>query len=286
MDTYPEFSVLMSVYHREKLSNLKESINSVLEQSMLTNDFVIVCDGPLPEEMAEYLQELARVYPDIVRLIKLDENKGLSNALNIGIQKCKNELIARMDSDDICFKNRFEKQLNAFQEDKNLDIVGASIIEFSTNLSDAKYIRALPELNDSIYRFARKRCPFNHVSVMYKKQAVLFAGNYSSDYRQEDYYLWVRMMQNQVVCRNITEPLVYVRTGEGLHKRRGGISYLKSAVKLRKYMLETRFCNIFEFIYSVVAYAGSTMLPTRLRGWLYDNLLREDSHRVSNKSAL
>lgn len=270
------YSVLMSVYIKEKLSNLEESVDSILNQTIQTDDFIIVCDGPLSEKMTQYLDDLAKKHENIIRLIKLNNNQGLSNALRIGVEQCKNDLIARMDSDDISQSSRCEKQLKEFEINPELDIVGTSIIEFNKELSDAKYVRSLPTTNDEIHRFAKKRCPFNHVSVMYKKQSVLEAGNYSNQYRLEDYYLWVRMLMNNSTCKNIDEPLVFVRTGDGLYDRRGGFKYLKEVVLLKRYMLKNKFIGLREFLGSMFMYSFSAIMPTRMRTYMYRKFLRNE----------
>lgn len=95
------YSVLMSVYHGEKAEYLRLSANSILSQTVPTNDFVLMCDGPLTEELDAVIEDLLREHSDVLHVIRLEENRGLGDALNAGIQYCKNELIARMDSDDI-----------------------------------------------------------------------------------------------------------------------------------------------------------------------------------------
>ena len=113
MDNY---SVLMSVYHGEKPKYLRQSIESIFAQTIPTNDFVLICDGPLTEELDLVIQEMYDAHPDVFRVIRLEVNQGLCNALNYGLVECRNELIARMDSDDVAFANRCELQLEKFQK--------------------------------------------------------------------------------------------------------------------------------------------------------------------------
>ena len=181
------YSVLMSVYYKEKPEWLKESIESILNQTIPTNDFVIIKDGKLTEELDDIISEYCKRYPDILNVIELENNVGLGPALKIGVNACKNELIARMDSDDISVKDRCEKQLIKYQEEPELDIVGSSIAEFIDNINNVQAYRILPESDEEIKKFARRRNPFGHPSVMLRKSKVLEAGNYRSYYLVEDY---------------------------------------------------------------------------------------------------
>lgn len=189
--------------------------------------------------------------------------------------QCRNELIARMDSDDISMPHRCSRQLKLFEEDPTLDIVSASLYEFEKEISDIRAMKTVPEKNVDIYQYARRRCPFNHPVVMYKKSAVLAAGGYQDFPLFEDYYLWVRMLQNHVHAYNIPEPLLYMRAGTGMYDRRGGRSYLKRMLSFRKYMLKNRFCNFYDYIVTVSGQFITCIVPNKLRITLYKNLLRK-----------
>ena len=180
------YSVLMSVYIKEKPEYLKEAITSILNQTVKTNDFVIVCDGHLTEGLNKVIADFVTTYSGLFNVYRLEHNMGLAKALNNGILQCKNEIIVRMDSDDVSMPDRVEKQMKAMKE-KNADIVGSNIIEFVGDISNTGNMRVVPENNEEIIMFAKNRSPFNHPSVMYKKSAVIEAGFYE-DYRFfEDY---------------------------------------------------------------------------------------------------
>lgn len=267
------YSVLMSVYYKELHINLKCSLDSIFAQTILTNDFVLMCDGPLTDELESVIGEYQNKYPGIMRVYRLDENMGLGIALNEGVLKCENEIIARMDSDDIAEPHRCERQLQEIS--KGYDIVGSNIDEFIGTVDNIVAIRTVPENQNEIVRFVKKRNPFNHPSVMFRKSKVLQAGNYKNEYRLEDYYLWIDMMRCGSIGYNIQENLVHMRSTEDMYKRRSGKVLVKSLLKLRKYMLKNRIINFFEFIAITTGQTILASIPNRLRGVLYRKILRK-----------
>lgn len=164
-----EYSVLMSVYAKEKPEYFDEAIQSILNQTVMTNDFVIVCDGPLTEELNAVLCKHLSKYPEIIKPVRLSENIGTGAALNVGVAHCRNELIAKMDSDDISVPTRCERQLKEFAKDKELTVLGGNIIEFTDNTNNPISRRLVPCDNNGIRRYARRRQPFNNMTVIYKK---------------------------------------------------------------------------------------------------------------------
>ena len=174
----PDYSVLMSVYKNEKADYLRIAMNSMWNQTVVTNDFVLICDGPLTDELDEVIKDMQLLHPDELHVIRLKQNRGLGRALRAGVLECKNELIARMDSDDISRPNRCEKELEVFASDPEISIVSTALEEFNeieegeTVPKTVTAVRAVPETHEEIYAFAKKRCPFNHPVVMYRKKDV------------------------------------------------------------------------------------------------------------------
>lgn len=271
------YSVLMSVYYKENPKWLEESIKSMINQTIITNDFVIVKDGKLTKELDEIISEYLKKYPDIFHIIELENNIGLGPALAIGLKECKNELIARMDSDDISDKYRCEKQINKFKEDEKLDIIGSNIAEFIDNIKNIQAYRILPEEDEEIKKFAKRRNPFGHPSIMFRKSRVIEAGNYRSYYLCEDYDLWVRMIMNNAKCYNFQDNLVYMRIGKDFYKRRGGIKYLKSILKFKKEQYKKGFYSSKDFMISSCASIFVCLMPNKVRDYLYRNILRKSN---------
>ena len=269
------YSVLMSVYYKENPEWLRQSIESMLNQTIITNDFVIIKDGKLTNELDEVISEYYEKYPDIFHIIELESNVGLGSALAIGVEECKNELIARMDSDDISIKDRCERQLEKFREQPELDVIGSNIAEFIDDINNVQAYRILPQTDEEIKKFARRRNPFGHPSVMLKKSKVVEAGNYRSYYLVEDYDMWVRMIENGANCYNFEEILVFMRISEDFYKRRGGIKYLNSILKFKKEQFNNGFYSKKDFIVSSFAHIVMCLIPNKMRDLLYRKVLRK-----------
>lgn len=270
-----EYSVLMSVYYKEKPEFLRQSMMSIFNQTVPTNDFVLVCDGDLTDALNSIIVEMQSKFDDIINIVRLPQNVGLGKALNEGIKHCKNDLIARMDSDDISRSDRCEKQLEVFDKIPEVSIVSGIIEEFSISPDIVDSRRVVPETNEEIIRFAQKRCPFNHPCVMYRKESVQNAGGYQDFYLLEDYYLWTRMLMNGSIGYNIQEPILWMRAGSGMYKRRSGLKYAKSQAALFKFMKEKKIISNWNFIKAVVIRSISSIAPNFLRKFIYEILLRK-----------
>lgn len=272
---YQDYSVLMSVYAKEQPEYLEQAIQSMMDQTVPTNDFVLVCDGPLTPELDSVIEKYEQQYPNEFHTLRLKTNQGLGNALNQGMRICKNELIARMDSDDISLPRRCELQLKKFSEDSQLALCSGYIAEFNEDIHTIQSIRQVPIEYEEILKFAKKRNPMNHVAVMCKKQAVLEAGNYVEMSLAEDYYLWVRIFQKGFKAVNVNEILVYVRIGNGMYDRRGGLSYAKKIYMLQKGFLDMRFINKLEFLSNCGIRITASIAPVSIRKYLYTKKLRQ-----------
>ena len=274
MEKKINYSVLMSVYYKENPEWLDIAIKSMLAQTFLTNDFVIIKDGPLTSELDSVISKYQRKYPDIINIVALEKNVGLGPALKIGVENCKNEWIARMDSDDYSIPTRCEKEIKKIIEDNTLDIIGSNIAEFIDDIKNVQAYRILPEKNDEIYKYARRRNPFGHPSVMLRKSKIIEAGNYREYYLCEDYDMWIRMIEKKARCYNIQDVLVYMRVSKDFYKRRGGIKYLKSILKFKKEQYLKGFYSLKDFIISSSAHIIMCLLPNKLRDFLYRKILR------------
>lgn len=269
------YSVLMSVYYKEKPEYLKAAIDSILNQSVKTNDFVLVCDGPLNKGLDDVITEYVTTFPGLFNVYRLSRNMGLAKALNNGILQCKNELIARMDSDDISRADRIEKQLKAFMEQK-ADIVGSNIIEFEGTIENTGAQRQVPEKNYDIIKFAKNRSPFNHPSVMYKKSAVVGAGFYE-DYRYfEDYNLWATMLSKGCMGYNVQDNLLYMRAGADMYKRRGGFQYVKYIFRFKNHLRKIGFIGMGTFLAGALGHSVVSLIPNGLRTMIYSKILRRN----------
>ena len=272
---YENYSVLMSVYYRENSEYLKQAIESIQAQTFPTDDFVLVCDGPLNQELDSVIKKNQQEMKNILNVVRLKKNAGLGNALNKGIQQCKNELVARMDSDDISYPDRCEKQLMVFNTYPEISVCSGIGEEFATNPKVVESRRVPPETQEEIREFAKVRNPFNHPCVMYKKPDVEAVGSYKDFYLLEDYYLWVRMIMAGYQGYNLQEPLLHMRAGTDMYMRRGGLKYAKTQEKLFRFMKNNGFISKGQYIKNCVIRGESSLAPNWLRKFVFEKVLRK-----------
>lgn len=268
------YSVLMSVYHKEKPEHFSECIKSMVTQTVVTDDFVIVCDGPLTPQLDAVLEGYDRQYPGVFNIIRLPENVGIGAAANIGLEQCKNELVAKMDADDLAVPDRCEKQLKLFQEAPDLVICGGYIEEFSDDPQKPFAIRAVPTDNEQIRKFARRRQPFNNMTVMYRKSAVLSVGGYRSLRRGEDYDLFARLLHAGCYAQNISDVLVKARVNPDAMFRRASFSTFKGCVRSRWNAWRIGFISLWDLLYCSAGALLLSIVPSRLQHLLYRKFLR------------
>ena len=268
-----EFSVLMSIYIKETEKNTRACFESLERQTVKATEWVIVEDGKLTKELYNLLDEYELKYPNIIKRIPIEKNVGLGLALQRGILACNYNLIARMDTDDICKENRFEKQLSEFEKDPNLDICSSHILEFEGKKDNIVARRKVPLSHNEIKKYQKRRDGFNHVAVMFKKSSVLAAGNYQSCLLMEDTLLWANMFLSGAKAKNIDDYLVYVRIGKDMFERRGGYDYFKKYKEGRKKVYETGFISKWDYAYTLIIQFIVAMVPNNVRGWIFTKFL-------------
>lgn len=269
-----KYSVLMSVYFREKPENLREAMESMMTQTVMPDEFVLVCDGDLTEELDAVVAEYEEKYPEIMRTIRIPKSPNWAEVLNIGLRECKNELVARMDSDDISVPDRCEKQLRFLEEHPEVACVSTSIGEFFADKNHIDNVRKLPETHEEIAKFAKMRCPLNHATAIYKKSAIIASGEYHYFPAYEDYHLWIRMINKGYILHNMPEILYLMRAGANLYERRGGVSYCKEMAKFRNWMRKQGTINFVEMILLIISNGAVVLMPNKLRAFVYETFLR------------
>ncbi len=273
-----QFSVITSIYKNDKPDFIRVALDSMLvHQTSKPDEIVLVQDGPVPNELASVLAEYETKFPEVMHIIRLEKNGGLGNALKLGVENAKHDLCARMDSDDICLPDRFEKQLVYLETHPECDIVGGQMTEFIDTPDNIVGRREVPLTNKEIYDYMKSRCALNHVTVMFRKNAVLKVGNYQDWFWNEDYFLWVRMMKNHCVFANITDVAVNVRSGTDQYARRGGMKYFNSEIGIKKLMLKEGMISRTEFAINYVErFVIQLLLPNSIRGWVFRTLARKN----------
>ena len=271
------FSVCTSVYKNDKPEFVRVALDSMLvQQSVKPGEIVLVQDGPVPYDLSHLLLEYKDKYGEVLNIIRLDKNGGLGNALKLGVENAKYDIIARMDSDDICLPDRFEKQLAYLESHPECDIVGGQMTEFIDTPANIVGKREVPLTNEEIYQYMKSRCALNHVTVMFRKAAVLKAGNYQDWFWNEDYYLWVRMMMAKCQFANLPDVTVNVRSGADQYARRGGKKYFDSEMGIKKLMLKKGMINRKEYVVNYIQrFIIQLLLPNSLRGWVFRTFARK-----------
>lgn len=272
---YPKYSVLMSVYKNDKLEYLKKAIDSMLNQTVIPEQYVVVIDGPVNKEIVELLNVYNRKSPELFTILYCEENKGLASALNYGLKYCRNQLVARMDADDISKPDRCEIILDRFMQNPKLTVCGCNIDEFTDDETDVKLSRIVPEQYEDIVTFFRKRQPFNHPTVIYKRDAVLEVGGYSNLRRKEDFDMFSKMLAAGNYAENVSQSLYLYRANLNNYKRRKSWLNCKSAIEVYFRHLKRHECTWCDFFVISCAEIIMWILPYKLMKIVSDQALRK-----------
>lgn len=236
------FSVLIGLYSKDNPTYFKKAMDSILQQTIKSNDIVLSIDGPITGNLLEVAQKYIVDYPEIHPLW-LPENIGQGRAFQKALPLCTNEIIFRMDADDISASTRFEKQLEFLNQHPEVKLLSSTISEFRDDIHDVISVYKVPTTNDEIVKTAKRRNPINQPSAVFYKSAVLEVGGYQDFYRHEDIYLWIRMMLAGYECANIEESLLYYRVNDDSFKRRYNLKTLKSVYDFNKWTRKVGFCT-------------------------------------------
>ena len=261
----------MSLYKKEHPDYLRLALDSMINQTIKPDEIILVEDGPLTDELYSVVEE----YKPYLKIVVNKTNLGLGLALNEGLKVCNNELVARMDTDDISKPDRCEKQLKRFEEKPELSIVGSHIDEFVGTKENVISQRRVPLTSDAIYLYAKKRSAFNHPAVMYRKSAVLAECGYSDLKRNQDVELFGRMLYKGYKAENIDEALLWFRTSDELAVRRKSWENTKSYINTIKEFWKIGYSSFGDYLIVAVAQTGMFILPTKVQNWVYKRFLRQ-----------
>lgn len=268
-------TVLISVYIKENPEYLRECLLSLLSQTKVPDEIVVVKDGLLTKELNEILEEFSS--NNIFKIIGYETNKGLGLALRYGLDFCTGDLIARMDSDDICESRRIEKEYNYLINHPEVKIVGSNCLEFIGEIKNVISKRIMPETNEDIIAYSHTRNPFVHPSIMTYRNTILEAGSYRDYYLCEDYDLWVRILKNpKNKAYNIQENLVFMRVSNDFYKRRGGLKYCRAIISFKKELYKSGYIKYLDYFKTKYATLFVSLMPGFLRELVYKKLLRKN----------
>lgn len=272
------FSVSMCVYSGDNPEHFDTALNSVVDQSIPPTEIVLTVDGPIPMAVETIIEKYRNHLSnsDIqFRVVYLDKNMGHGEARRICFEKCSYDLIALMDADDLAVPHRFEKQIKYLGAHPELSIVGGNIHEFIGTPENCVGKRIVPQTDDEIKEYMKRRCPMNQMTVMFRKKDVAAVGGYMDWFCDEDYYLWIRLALGGFKFGNLAENLVNVRVGEDMYQRRGGMKYFKSEAKLQKLMLEKKMIGFPRYLINVSErLVLQVLMPNKLRGLIFQKLAR------------
>lgn len=267
------FSVLMSLYEKERPEFLRLSLESVFGQTIVASEVVLVLDGPITTALQSVVNEYASKHSEL-KIIPLTNNVGLGSALNEGLKHCTCDLVIRMDTDDVCFPDRFEKQVKYMEE--HPDIVASSgwIEEFEEEIENPVSIKKVPETSDEIRHYGLTRNPLNHPAVIFRKKIIESVGSYQHFPLFEDWYLWARLMAQNYKLGNIQAPLVHFRTSSDMYKRRGGFKYAADSFRFQLTLHKLGLISYSQAIKSGMMRGIVYVMPNAIRRFIYKNLLR------------
>lgn len=270
------FSVLLSLYYKESPLALDQCFESIWDlQFYKPSEIVLVLDGKISDELNIFVQKWQSKIGIILKVVSLPENIGLGKALNEGLKHCSNEWVFRMDTDDICTSDRFEKQIAFIEKNPDVVLFGGQILEFKKELNDSQVLKVVPLTNDEIRKFARKRCPFNHMTVGYKKSVIEELGGYQHHLFMEDYNLWLRVIAANYNVANLPDIVLYARVGNGMHARRKGLEYIKSEKQLLDLKKELKLQNPIHANILFLIRSALRLVPSSLLGKFYNTFLRK-----------
>ncbi len=278
-----EFSVSMCVYGGDNAAHFDAALSSVIEQTLKPTEIVLTVDGPIPESIEAVINKYQQTMNGSIafKVIRLEKNVGHGEARRVCFDNCSCDLIALMDADDISVPERFQKQIHYFSDHPDVSVVGGYITEFITaddpmDISQKAGSRIVPEADEEIKQYMKKRCPMNQVTVMFKKDDVAEVGGYIDWYCEEDYYLWIRLALAGKQLGNIPENLVNVRVGEEMYQRRGGWRYFKSEARLQKLMLDKKIISCGRFLINLgERLVLQVLMPNKIRGLLFQIVARK-----------
>lgn len=269
-----KYSVLMTVYGKDNPEYFQKALMSMVKQTLEPDEIVLVKDGQVPDTIQNVIDKVDANHPNLIVQVQQPQNLGLGLALNEGIKVCKNDLIARMDSDDISISSRCEKEAAEFEKNPELDIVGCPVIEFVGEPNNKVGKRNVPLTNEEIHKYCKKRDPFNHPTVMYRKSKVESVGCYGNLRKNQDTDLWIKMLASGAVCMNLPEYLLRFRFDEGTYKKRKNWLNTKLLIEIRWKAFRSGFCSFIDFAEVAIMQMGIYIMPVKFQEFIYQKFLR------------
>lgn len=274
MTKLDNYTVIMSVYYKVNPNDLKESIESILNQTYKTNEFILIKDGILTKKQEKIINQIVENNKNIFKIYQFKDNQGAGTAYNKGIEMCTNKWAAVMDSDDYAVESKFEKQMKYLATHEDIDAIGTNAVEFLDNINNVVATRIMPETNEEIVEFSHARCPLIQPTVVFNVESVKRVGSYQNSPLTEDFDLYIRMIMNNCKFYTYQEVLYYVRTSEDFFRRRGGIKYLKPILSFKYKYYKLGFFDKKQFLKTFLSSFIVAIMPNVIRRFFYKKFLR------------
>lgn len=263
--------VLMAVYRGDDPVLFEKAVESVYNNTLRPDQFVLVVDGPVPALLQDVISRLEARHG--LEVVALPENRGLARALNEGLTHVRTQWVARADADDLNLPNRFEAQAQALLHAPETDLLGSAILEVEPDGTPVA-VRRLPAEHERIRRYLLSRNPFNHMTVVYRCQSVRQVGGYPTIHLKEDYGLWSRLAAQGSRMANLPEILVHATAGRAMYQRRGGWKYAKSEIEMQGFLVDLGLKSRPRAVVDGLLRGAVYLLPSALRGLIYEKMLR------------
>ena len=263
----------MSIYSVTRASDLDRCLNSLYRQTLPASEIVIVRDGPVHSSVERCIQTYEPNLP--FHHLSFPRNRGLGPALHDGLEACRYQLIARVDSDDWSVPERFQKQAQFLHDESRISLVGGWLSERYHVGSDViSFTRRSPVDHVLIRQVAKRRNPINHPTVMFRKSDVLACDSYESCPSFEDYYLWAKMLTQGYLLANLPKILVETEVDSNYFRRRGGMTYVRNEFRLVRKLRQIGFLSPMEASIFLLSRFPIRLAPVLIRQHLYRAFLR------------
>tara|TARA_Y100000588_G_C14205096_1_gene904309 strand:- start:541 stop:1356 length:816 start_codon:yes stop_codon:yes gene_type:complete len=268
MSTDSKITLGIPFHLKSNVNHLKSSIDSILNQSFLPSTIHLIQDGPVNDEISELINKYEKDHPKIIKILILPK-LGLPCALNESIKLCNTKYYARMDADDIAFKNRLKEQINFLEKNEDVQILGSWAIEFESNpQTEIGFINKRPNDKVKINEYFHYMNPLIHSTVIFRIDVFNEIGLYNPMFfTDQDLELWGRALKKRIIISNIQSPLLYLRI-EGRQGRRSQLSAIKRQI-IARYSYNTFSLKLNFLKFSAIIFR---FLPSFVRGWGYKNL--------------
>ena len=271
MKIYPKFSVILPIYKKVKFKIFFKSFESILKQSLLPSELLIIYDGPIQGNIKSFINNRRKIYK-FIKILNIPSNNGLGKALRLAVKKTSYNYIIRCDADDISLKNRFKDQVTFMKKNKNIDVLGSNINEIYDNKKLT--IKKLPKKNNDLRKYSLFRNPINHSSVIFKKNKIINSGNYIDMPFFEDYYLWLRVLKSGGKFHNIQKNLVLMGVNNDYYDRRSGLKYFLYYLNFLNKIKKDKIISYFIYFLNVIIRLHIVYLPRNIIIKIYNLILR------------